>query len=180
MTFFRKILASALPAALFASAASAQPAAPAPQAGAQTGMVAGAKVSDTKGGEVGTITKVDGQFVVLRTDKHEARLPTSSFTPHQGGFVMAMTRDELNSEIEKTLASATAKLVAGASVSGSQGSPVGTIEKIEEGFVTLKLTSGTLVRLPRTGIGAGSNGAVIGMTAAELEAAANAAGAKPQ
>jgi preprotein translocase subunit YajC len=115
---------------------------------------------------------------VLRTDKHEARLPVASFTPHEGKLVMAMTRDELNAEIEKTMTAAAAKLAEGASVNGSQGSLVGTVEKLEEGFVTLKLTSGTLVRLPRSGIAAGANGAVIGMTAAELEAAAAAAGAK--
>jgi preprotein translocase subunit YajC len=177
MSFSRKLLLSAVPAALLASTAAAQPA-PAPQAAASPRIDAGAQVVDTKGGDIGTVTKVDGQFVVLRTDKHEARLPVASFTPHEGKLVMAMTRDELNAEIEKTMTAAAAKLAEGASVNGSQGSLVGTVEKLEEGFVTLKLTSGTLVRLPRSGIAAGANGAVIGMTAAELEAAAAAAGAK--
>ena len=175
----RKVLLSAVPAALLASAAASQPA-PAQQPAARSGISAGARIVDTKGGDVGTVTRVDGQFVVLRTDKHEARLPVASFTPHEGKLIMAMSRDELNAEIEKTMASAAEKLVAGASVTGSQGSPVGTIEKLEDDFVTLKLTSGALVRLPRSGIAAGANGAVIGMTAAQLEAAAAAAGAKFQ
>ncbi len=41
----------------------------------------------------------------------------------------------------------------------------------------MKLTSGKLVRLPRAAIAPGPNGGVIGMTAAELEAAAAQASA---
>ncbi len=52
-----------------------------------------------------------------------------------------MTRDQLNAEVEKTLAAATAKIVAGASVTGSQGGNVGTIEAIDDQFVTVKLVS---------------------------------------
>jgi hypothetical protein len=179
MTIFRKLAMAAVPAALIASPVPAQPAAQQAPAGAAA-VAAGAKIMDTKGGEVGTVTRIDGQFVVLKTDKHEARLPLTSFTPHQGGLLMAMTRDELNAEIEKTMASAAAKLVAGAPVTGSQGNPVGTIDKLDGEFVILKLTSGALVRLPRTGIAPGANGAVIGMTAAQLEEAAAAAGAKTE
>ncbi len=153
----------------------AQPAQPAQRAGAQSGIAPGARVSDTQGGEVGTVTRVDGQFVVLRTDKHEVRLPIASFTPAEGGLLIALTRAQLNAEVEKTLAEAAAKLAPGAAVTGSQGSPVGTIQAIEGEFVTLKLTSGTLVRLPRSGIAPAPGGAVIGMTAAELDAAAAAA-----
>jgi preprotein translocase subunit YajC len=135
-------------------------------------IAAGAQVKDTSGGDVGTVTRVDGQFVVLKTDRHEVRLPVSSFTPHQGHFIMAMTRDQLNAEVDKTKAAASAKLVAGATITGSQGGNVGTIDAIDDQFVTVKLTSGKLVRLPRNAIGAGPNGGVIGMTVAELEAAA--------
>lgn len=176
MNIRNKLILSALPIALAVSAAGIQPALAQPAA-AQANIAAGAKINDTKGGEVGTVTRVDGQFVVLRTDKHEVRLPIASFTPHEGVLLVAMTRDELNAEVEKSLASADAKLVAGAAVAGSQGSPIGTIESIDDEFATLKLTSGTLVKLPRSGVAAGPNGAVIGMTAAQLEAAAAAAAA---
>ena len=171
----RKVLfASTLSIAIAATAAGFQPAV-AQQASAQAGMTAGAKVSDAQGGEVGTITKVEGQFVVLKTDKHEVRLPVTSFTAHNGGFLFGMTRDQLNAEVEKTVAAANAKLVAGANITGSQGGNVGTIDAIDAQFVTVKLTSGKLVRLPRAAVAAGANGAVIGMTVAELEAAAGAA-----
>ena len=187
--FVRKTLfRSAVPAALVTAAAGLQPALaqqPAAQPGAQqapaqANMAVGAKVSDANGGEVGTISKVDGQFVVVKTDKHEVRLPVTSFTAHNGGFLFGMTRDQLNAEVEKTLAAANAKIVAGASVTGSQGGNVGTIEAIDDQVVTVKLVSGRMVRLPRAAVAPGPNGAVIGMTAAELEAAAGAAAPKAE
>jgi preprotein translocase subunit YajC len=154
---------------------------PAPGAGAAS-FAAGAKVTDTAGGEVGTIQREDGAFVILKTDKHEVRLPKTSFTAHNGGFVMGMTQAQVNAAVEEALAEANAKIAAGASVTGTGGASVGTIESVDGEFVTLKLNSGKLVRLPRSGVAPGPNGAVIGMTAAELEAAAAQAsgGATPE
>ncbi len=143
---------------------------------AQNPIATGTQVKDTQGGEVGTIARVDGNFLIVRTDKHEVRLPTSSFTPHEGSLIIAVNRQQLNAEVEKALEAASAQLVAGATVSGSAGTPVGTIESIDDQFVTLKLTSGNLVKLPRSGIAAGPKGPVIGMTAAELEAAVGSSG----
>jgi preprotein translocase subunit YajC len=176
-----KLFLTALPLALAAATASAQSpqaaqAAPAAQA-PKAGVAVGAKVSDPKGGEVGTVSKLDGQFAILKTDKHEVRLPVTSFTAHNGGLLVAMTRDELNAAVEKTLAEANQKITVGASVTGSQGGNVGTIDALDDQFVTVKLTSGKLVRLPRAAIAPGPNGGVIGMTVAELEAAAAAAAA---
>ncbi len=170
MTLRNKFFLSTLSAALLA--------APVPAAAqADANFSAGAKVSDTQSGEVGTITSVDGDFVILKTDKHEVRLPKTSFTAHQGGFIMAMTRAQVNAAVEQTQAQAASTLVAGALVHGNEGGTVGTIDAIDDQFATIKLTSGKLVRLPRGAIAAGTNGALIGMTVAELEAAANAAGA---
>ena len=182
----KKLFLSTLSAALLTGAPAFQPAfaqatgqASAPAA-AQATPTVGAQVRDTNGGEVGTITKVEGQFVVLKTDRHEVRQPITAFTPHQGHFLYAMTRDQLNAEVDKTLAAANAKLVAGATVTGSQGGNVGTIEAIDAQFVTVKLTSGKVVRLPRAAIAPGPNGGVIGMTVAQLEAAAAAATASAE
>jgi preprotein translocase subunit YajC len=177
----RKVLITASFAALAALAgpASAQPAQAAAQpanSGAAANWAAGVKISDTAGGEVGTIASVDGEFIILKTDKHEVRLPKTSFTAHNGGFIMSMTRAQVNAEVEKALASANEKIAPGAEVSGSQGGKVGTIDSADAEFVTVKLTSGKLVRLPRSGVAPGPNGAVVGLTVAELEAAASAAG----
>ena len=104
-------------AAMLASAALAQPAlAQTAPAAAQAAMTVGAKVADTAGGEVGTITSVDGEFVILKTDRHEVRLPVASFTAVEDGYIMAMTRAEVNAAVEQTLASADNLLTVGAMV----------------------------------------------------------------
>lgn len=134
----------------------------------------GAQVKGPSGEVVGTVASVDGTFYVVKTDKHEVRLPSSSFTPHEGALLFGMTRDQLNAEVEKALEAANAKLVPGVKVAGSGGVIVGTIEAIDDQFATIKLTSGKLAKIPRAGIAAGADGAVIGMTAAQLQAAVSA------
>lgn len=177
MSVRTKFFLSVVSAALSVAGVSASPALA--QAAAAASFAPGAQIKDTQGGDVGTIARVDGDHVIVKTDRHEVRLPQTSFTAHQGHFLMAMTRDQLNAEVDKALAAANAKLVVGATVNGSAGSPVGTIDAIDAQFVTLKLTSGSLVRLPRSGIAAGPNGGVIGMTAEQLQAQVGAAAEAP-
>ena len=131
----------------------------------------GAEVRGPSGGLVGIVQSVEGDNYVVKTDKYEVRVGKSSFTPHEGAFLFGMTQQQLNAEFETALAAASANLAAGMTVQGSQGTPVGTIETLDDQFVTLKLFSGKLVKIARSGIAAGQQGAVIGMTAAELEAA---------
>lgn len=138
-------------------------------------VTAGAVVKDTSGGVVGTIVKVEGDQLMLKTDKHEVRLPVASFTATDAGALFGMTQAQLNAEVDKTAAAAAAQIVVGATVKGAAGATVGTIEALDAQFVTLKLASGKSVRLPRTAVGGGSDGPVIGMTAAEIEAAAKEA-----
>jgi preprotein translocase subunit YajC len=137
-------------------------------------FTAGMAVKDVNGGDVGTVTRVDGQFLIVKTDKHEVRLPATSFTRHEGALLFGMTRDQLNAEVEKSLAAAAAKIAPGAAVSDAAGGAVGTITAVDPSWVTVKLVSGTEVRLPRTAVAPGGNGAVVGSTAAQLEAAAKA------
>jgi preprotein translocase subunit YajC len=165
--------------ALAAAPASAQPAAPAPAANAQAAFAVGTTVRDTAGAEVGTVTKVDAQHVTVKTDKHEVPLPRTSFTATDKGLLFGMTRDQLNAAVDQAMAQAAAKMVVGATVLGSAGGTVGTIESLDDQFVTVKLTSGAAVRLPRSAVGAGPNGPVIGMTVDQLEAAAKAAAPAP-
>ncbi|MDT9599088.1 hypothetical protein [Sphingosinicella rhizophila] len=131
----------------------------------------GAEVIGPSGGVVGTIASVDDTSFVVKTDKHEVRVPRTSFTPHEGKLLFGLTREQLNAEFEKALAGANANLVVGMVVHGSQGTAVGTIDTLDDQFVTLKLMSGKLIKLPRSGVAGGQNGAVIGMTAEQLEAA---------
>jgi preprotein translocase subunit YajC len=155
------------------AAAQAPSAAPAPAAGAAINV--GMAVKDTQGGDVGTVTKVEPGFVVVKTDKHEVRLPSRSFTPNNGVLLFGMTRDQLNAETEQALAAAAAKIAPGAAVSDTSGGAVGTIAAVDPQFVTVKLASGSQVRLPRSAVAPGPNGVVVGSTAAQLEAAARAA-----
>ncbi|HYE27551.1 MAG TPA: hypothetical protein VEA61_04880 [Allosphingosinicella sp.] len=142
---------------------------------AAAAITAGATVKDTKGGVVGTIVRVEGANLVLKTDRHEVTLPVSSFTATDEGALFAMTRDQLNAEVDKATAAAAAQIVVGATVRGAAGATVGTIEAVDADFVTLKLTSGTSIRLPRNAVAAGPNGPVTGLTAEQIEAAAKAA-----
>ena len=170
MNLRTKLLLSAVFAAGIAgvSPAAAQGASAAAQIGA------GAAVKDPAGGEVGTVTKVEGDFVILKTDKHEVRLPKTSFAAANCAFLIALTRDQLNAEVDKALASGPG-VAAGVTVYGPQDGVVGRVEAVDAEFATVKLVSSKLVKLPLTAFGKGPSGPVIGMTAAELEAVAGSA-----
>lgn len=139
-------------------------------------QAAGTAIVDTSGGTVGVVVRVDGDNVVLKTDRHEVALPKASFTPHEGKLLFGMTRAELNAATDKSLAEAAAAIIPGATVKGSGGSVVGTIDSVDGEFVTLKLESGALVRIPRSGVAAGNGDVVIGLTAQELRTQVSAEG----
>lgn len=142
----------------------AQPAAP------DTAIAVGMTVEDAQGGRVGTVAAVAGDIVTVKTDRHDAQLPRSAFAVREGKLLVSMTQAELDAEIERAQAEAQAKLVVGATVTGSKGTPVGTIDAIDDQYVTLKLLSGKLIRIQRSSLGVGPQGGTIGLTAEELEA----------
>lgn len=135
----------------------------------------GTQVTDVNGGVVGTVSAVNGDVVTVRTDRLDAHLAKGSFTPHDGKLLFGMSQADLDATVEKEQAAAAASLQPGSTVKGSAGSEVGTIEEIDSDFVTLKLVSGKMVKIPRSGIAGSPNGAVIGMTAEDLEATAGGA-----
>ncbi len=144
----------------------ATPAGAMQSAAAPAAFVPGKQVVDTRGKAVGLIKSVRGNEVILKTDRHEVRLPVSSFTPHKGKLVFGMSREALNQATDAMLAKA---FLPGATVHGRNGAPAGRIEAIGEKFVTVQLQSGDEIRLPRSSIAPGSNGAVLGITVAELQ-----------
>ena len=133
-------------------------------------MEKGDKVSVLDDAISGVVTAVNGDVVTIKTDRLETNLSKSSFAQSEGKLLVGMTQAELNATIEKDKAAAEASLAVGAPVKGSAGTEVGTIEAIDAEFVTLKLASGKSIRIPRAGIAGSATGAVIGLTAAELEA----------
>lgn len=133
---------------------------------APAAFVPGKQVVDTSGKAVGIIKSVRGNEVILKTDRHEVRLPVGSFTPHKGKLVFGMSREALNQATDAMLAKA---FLPGAEVHGRNGALAGRIEAIGEKFVTVELQSGDEIRLPRSSIAPGANGAVLGITVAELQ-----------
>jgi preprotein translocase subunit YajC len=140
---------------------------------AAAGFTVGAQVLDSSGNPVGTVTAVSGDVVTVKTDKLEANLGKSSFAQQDGKLYVGMSQAELNAAVEKDKAAAEASLAVGATVKDSAGASVGKIEAIDAEFVTLKLASGKSVRIPRAGIAGSANGAIIGVTVADLEKSAS-------
>ena len=158
---------------LFVAFASAALALAAPAHAQADGFTVGAQVLDPSGNSVGTITAVNGDVVTVKTDKVDATLGKGSFAQQDGKLYIGNTQAELNALVEQTNAAAAASLAHGAPVKDSAGPAVGTIDSIDAEFVTLKLASGKSVRIPRSGIAGSANGAVVGLTAADLESSAS-------
>lgn len=143
------------------------------------GFTVGAQVLDGKGSVVGTISAIKGDVVTVKTDKVEAHLGKASFAQQDGKLYIGNTQAELNALVEQQNAAAEASLAVGAPVKGTGGAHIGTIEAIDTEFVTLKLDSGKSVRIPRSGIAGSAQGAVVGLTVADLEAQAPSADGQP-
>jgi hypothetical protein len=143
-------------------------------------LAAGVTVRDTADGEVGTVISVEGDFVIVKTDKYEVRLPKTSFTTTPEGAIIALTRAQLNAGVEQAMAQAGPVLSTGATVRDVAGEVVGTVEEFDEEFATVALAGEEKVRLPVDAFARGQQGPVIGMTVAELQAAAAGAGASAQ
>jgi hypothetical protein len=161
---------------LFVALASAAMVAASPAFAQADGFAVGSQVLDTTSNPVGTITAVSGDVVTVKTDKLDANLGKASFAQQDGKLYIGMTQAELNAAVEKDQVAAEASLAVGAAVKDGAGASAGTIEAIDAEFVTLKLASGKSVRLPRNGIAGSSNGAVIGLSAEDLEASADGNG----
>jgi hypothetical protein len=144
----------------------------APAAAQSVGM----QIIDTAGAPVGTVTAIKGDNIQVKTDKHEALLPKSSFTLNDGKLLFGMTQAQLDSKIDESAAASQKAIVAGATVNGSTGSAVGKIEAVENGQVTVSLTSGKRIALPSAALRGNADGTVtIGYTAEQLDSLVNGA-----
>lgn len=163
MTFRKLVAVTALTAGLLLPAA----------VQAQT-LRAGATVTDPDGGEVGTIVSVEGDVVVLRTDRHEVRLPAAALRATETGAVAGVTREQLNTQVDQAQAQAQAAFVVGATVNDRDGAVVGPVQEITADTVTIQFR-GQPIRLPRDSLVAREGGLVMGASVAELEAQLGAA-----
>jgi preprotein translocase subunit YajC len=138
---------------------------------AQAAITVGMPVTDASGAAVGTVASIQGANLLIKTDRHEALLPRSSFSVSGGKLLFGMTQAQLDSEIEKNLAAANAAIAAGATVKGVGGEQVGTIESVADGKATIALQDGKKIAVPQEGLRGNADGSVtIGYSAAQLEA----------
>lgn len=150
-----------------ALAALVLPAAPALAQAITVGM----QVTDASGAPVGTVAGINGDTVVVKTDKHEAALAKTSFTAAKGKLLIGMTQAQLDAQVEQGLAAAQASVKAGASVKGAAGTPIGTIESADADWVTVTLDPTHKIKLPRSGVRGNPDGTVtVGLTAAQVQA----------
>lgn len=165
----KPLTARMLAAAMFVAAPLAGASAQQASNQVAAGQVAvGMQVFDAAESPVGTITSRNGDNVTLKTDRHEIPQLAGSFSVQEGKAYFDMTQAQVNAEYEKMLAEAEASLVPGAPVKGMNGIKLGTIESIDAEKVVLKLDSGQVVQLPRSGVAGRADGAVVGITAEDL------------
>jgi hypothetical protein len=169
-----RLIKGALIGLAVAVAAPAAPALAQAEAQAQTAIAVGMPVTDASGAPVGTVAAIKGDNLLVKTDKHEALLPKASFTVNNGKLLFGMTQAQLNAQIEASLAASQAAIVAGATVKGSAGTPIGKIEQVENGQVTIALDSGKRIQVPATAVRGNADASVtIGYTAEQIEALVN-------
>lgn len=170
----RSLLMAGSAAALAFSAlpASAQTAAAPPT------ITVGATVYDTAGGTVGTVDAVNGGNAVVSTGTHKVAIPATSFGKSDKGLLLGMTKAQLDAAAEGAAAKTAAAVTAGAAVVDSQGAPVGTIKSVDSQYAVVDMSSAQ-VKLPLNAFAARDNGLMLGMTKAQLEAAAGAAAPAP-
>ena len=170
----------ALPGLSLAQATAAPSKAPAATPAAPT-LTPGTKVYGPQGEEVGTVDSVTGAAVVINTGTNRATLAKDAFGSSPTGPVIGMTKAQLDAAVEQAKAQSSAQLqaalVSGAEVRGKEGTVVGKIDKVEGDQVVLTRETGGPVALPRQQLTTDDQGLKLLMTAAEFEAAANAASA---
>jgi preprotein translocase subunit YajC len=140
-----------------------------------TAIAVGTHIVDDAGNPVGDVVSIEGSDVVVRTDRHEARIPRSSLWVNRGRVILSMTRAQLNAAVERLAPpppvqaqSQPVQLAPGIVVRGSGGAIAGTIEAVAQDNITLRLTSGQSVSIPRSAVAATAEGGVISITAEEL------------
>ncbi len=173
------VTALALVAAPLAAQTSNAPAATAAPGAAPGGTVtAGSTVTDTAGGQVGTIDSVSAGVAIVNTGTNKVGIPVASFAVTEKGPVLGMTKAQLDAAASQASAQAAAALKAqltpGATVYGKAGASVGTIKEADDQYVTITMARGP-VKLPVSVFSKGESGPMIAMTADELNKAVAAA-----
>lgn len=149
-------------------------------------IAVGTHVVDDAGNPVGDIISIQGTDVVIRTDRHEARIPRSSLWVNRNRVILSMTRAQLNAAVERLApppppqaAAQPVQIAPGVVVRGSGGAVAGTIESVDQTNVVLRLTTGQTASIPRSAVAATTEGGLIGITVDELQRRLQAAAPDP-
>ena len=136
----------------------------------QATLRVGATVTDPQGGTVGTITSIDGATLMLHTDRHDVRLPVTSFTATDTTVLFGMTQAALDAAVEQAEAATAAAFQVGSVLHDNTGAVVGPITALDADTATVQIGTNVL-RVPRGALAAGHGGLVINATLAQLRAA---------
>lgn len=140
---------------------------------AQAVPTVGIPVTDTGGGAVGPVKGLQGDNILVQTDKHEALLPKTSFSVGNGKLLFALTQAKPDAEIEKELAAAQASVTPGAVAKGLNGTELGKIDSVTESGVVIALASGQKVQAAKRGVRGNPDRTVtVYLTAEQLNAQA--------
>lgn len=172
-------LAQAAPAASPASPAASAPAPASAGATAGVNLAVGTPVYDPQGGIVGKVDSVAADAVVVDTGNAKAALPKSAFSTGAAGATVTVTKAQIDAQVAAGSEKLQAALVPGAEVRSKEGAPVGTIKEVVGDQVVIDRASGA-VSLTRTAFAEGPQGLSIGLTSAELDAAAKQAAPLPR
>jgi preprotein translocase subunit YajC len=140
----------------------------------------GMQVTAPNGGAVGSVKAVQGDNLLINTGTHEVLLPKTSFTAQDGKLYFGMTQAQLNAEIEKSVAAASASIAAGASVKGLQGTEIGKIDSVTDSDVVIVLPTGQKIQVAKSGVRGNADGTVtVGLNADQLKAQTGGTAAAP-
>ena len=165
--------AIAVPAIAQETPAAAPTASAAP---ASAGLTAGAKVFDSTGAELGTVTSIDGANVVVDLGEgKQVTLPANSFGMLEKGPTIGATKAVVVAAVDQATAGADAKLAAalvpGTDVKSAKGATVvGKVKLAEADGVVLTTPTGD-VKLPRNAFFVGAHGLATSFTAEQFAAA---------
>ncbi|WP_174275288.1 hypothetical protein [Sphingomonas bacterium] len=181
----------AMAAIMLTAPALAQTTTPAPDAAtpaattapATPNVTAGAQVVDTAGAAVGSIESVTNGIATLSTGTTKVGIPIASFAAGDGKLVLAMTKAQIDAKgapaaqasAAASAAAAPVAITVGTAVKDQAGAKVGTIKAVNGDMVTVASETAS-AQLPKSSFAKGPDGLMIGLTAAQFEAAAKAAG----
>jgi hypothetical protein len=166
---------AAMAFAVTAPAAAQQMAPAAPQAAT---IQPGATIYGSDGAEIGTVAGERGGVIVLKVGERMVPIDPASISDGPSGPTIAVTRDELVTQLDQRMAAYKAKLDAslkqGAPVQTMDNQQLGTIESVSADAVAVQGDSGSM-NLPKASLALNNDGKVtVRATMAQIREAMSA------